>query len=220
MAKRSPRPKTAPPRPLRVRSEKHPRDLFWAAPIHFSPACHVFVILLAQPLHHLVGGLAPGERSRMATDDECLRYAHEFARLAGLTKHRNVRDQLSSSMRWARRLYRDRPGRSCACGLRSSTSARSPRSLMFSSSVSSPFDLLSLNARQREVALHAEIDRGDCCLPSDLRIGFVRHPDLVRTGQHKHCGDNLTGLNFVNGSHMHSGDDLHFKNVLGHQITP
>ena len=30
----------------------------------------------------------------MATDDECLRYAHEYARLAGLTKHRNVRDQL------------------------------------------------------------------------------------------------------------------------------
>ena len=30
----------------------------------------------------------------MATDDECLRYAHEYTRLAGLTKHRNVRDQL------------------------------------------------------------------------------------------------------------------------------
>ena len=30
----------------------------------------------------------------MATDDECLRYAHEYARLAGLTKHQNVRDQL------------------------------------------------------------------------------------------------------------------------------
>jgi hypothetical protein len=30
----------------------------------------------------------------MATDDECLRVAHEYARLAGLTKHRNVRDQL------------------------------------------------------------------------------------------------------------------------------
>ena len=30
----------------------------------------------------------------MATDDECLRYAHEYARLAGLTNHRNVRDQL------------------------------------------------------------------------------------------------------------------------------
>jgi hypothetical protein len=30
----------------------------------------------------------------MATDDECLRYSHEYARLAGLTKHRNVRDQL------------------------------------------------------------------------------------------------------------------------------
>ena len=30
----------------------------------------------------------------MATDDECLRYAHEYARLAGLTKHRNVQDQL------------------------------------------------------------------------------------------------------------------------------
>jgi hypothetical protein len=30
----------------------------------------------------------------MPTDDECLRYAHEYARLAGLTKHRNVRDQL------------------------------------------------------------------------------------------------------------------------------
>src|SRR5215510_15888945 len=94
MAKRSPRPKTAPPRPFRVCSEKHPRDLFWAAPIHFSPACHVFVILLAQPLRHLVGGLAPGERSPMATADECLRYSHEYARLAGLTKHQNVRDQL------------------------------------------------------------------------------------------------------------------------------
>ena len=30
----------------------------------------------------------------MATDDECLRYAHEYARLAGLTNYRNVRDQL------------------------------------------------------------------------------------------------------------------------------
>ena len=30
----------------------------------------------------------------MATDDECLRIAHEYARLAGLTKHQNVRDQL------------------------------------------------------------------------------------------------------------------------------
>src|SRR5262249_10396898 len=30
----------------------------------------------------------------MATDDECLRVAREYARLAGLTKHRNVRDQL------------------------------------------------------------------------------------------------------------------------------
>src|SRR5262249_32663444 len=30
----------------------------------------------------------------MATDDECLRYAREYARLAGLTKHQNVREQL------------------------------------------------------------------------------------------------------------------------------
>jgi hypothetical protein len=30
----------------------------------------------------------------MATDQECLRVAHEYARLAGLTKHRNVWDQL------------------------------------------------------------------------------------------------------------------------------
>ena len=30
----------------------------------------------------------------MATDDEYLRVAREYARLAGLTKHRNVRDQL------------------------------------------------------------------------------------------------------------------------------
>jgi hypothetical protein len=30
----------------------------------------------------------------MATDDECLRVAHECARLAGLTKQRNVQDQL------------------------------------------------------------------------------------------------------------------------------
>jgi hypothetical protein len=30
----------------------------------------------------------------MATDDECLWYAHEYARLAGLTKHQNVRDEL------------------------------------------------------------------------------------------------------------------------------
>ena len=30
----------------------------------------------------------------MATDDECLRIAHEYARLAGLTKQRNVQDQL------------------------------------------------------------------------------------------------------------------------------
>jgi hypothetical protein len=30
----------------------------------------------------------------MATDDECLRYAYEYARLAGLTDYRNVRDQL------------------------------------------------------------------------------------------------------------------------------
>ena len=32
--------------------------------IHFSPACHVFVILLAQRLHHFVGGLASGECSQ------------------------------------------------------------------------------------------------------------------------------------------------------------
>jgi hypothetical protein len=31
--------------------------------IHFSPACHVFVILLAQPMHHFVGGRASGECS-------------------------------------------------------------------------------------------------------------------------------------------------------------
>ena len=30
----------------------------------------------------------------MSTDEECLRYAHEYARLAGLTTHRKVRDQL------------------------------------------------------------------------------------------------------------------------------
>jgi len=30
----------------------------------------------------------------MATDDECLRVAHEYTRLAGLTRHQNVRDQL------------------------------------------------------------------------------------------------------------------------------
>jgi hypothetical protein len=30
----------------------------------------------------------------MATDDERLRVAHEYTRLAGLTKERNVRDQL------------------------------------------------------------------------------------------------------------------------------
>jgi hypothetical protein len=30
----------------------------------------------------------------MATDDECLRYAHEYARLAGLTDYQHVRDQL------------------------------------------------------------------------------------------------------------------------------
>jgi hypothetical protein len=30
----------------------------------------------------------------MPTDDECLRYAYEYARLAGLTNYRNVRDQL------------------------------------------------------------------------------------------------------------------------------
>ena len=35
----------------------------WFA-IHFSPACHVFVILLAQRLHHFVGGLASGECSQ------------------------------------------------------------------------------------------------------------------------------------------------------------
>ena len=30
----------------------------------------------------------------MATDDECLRVAREYARLAALTKQRNVQDQL------------------------------------------------------------------------------------------------------------------------------
>jgi hypothetical protein len=40
----------------------------------------------------------------MATDDECLRYAHEYARLAGLTKHRNVRDQLLDLARAGRPL--------------------------------------------------------------------------------------------------------------------
>jgi len=30
----------------------------------------------------------------MANDDECLRVEHEYARLAGLTKHWNVRYQL------------------------------------------------------------------------------------------------------------------------------
>jgi hypothetical protein len=77
----------------------HPPRMGFATPAaaradHFSPACHVFVILLAQSLHHFVGGLASGERSPMAADDECLRYAHEYARLAGLTDYQHVRDQL------------------------------------------------------------------------------------------------------------------------------
>ena len=35
----------------------------------------------------------------MATEAECLRYAHEYARLAGLTNYRNVRDQLTDLAR-------------------------------------------------------------------------------------------------------------------------
>jgi len=35
----------------------------------------------------------------MATDDECRRVAHEYARLAGLTMRRNVRGQLTDLAR-------------------------------------------------------------------------------------------------------------------------
>jgi hypothetical protein len=35
-----------------------------------------------------------GSAVNKATDDECLRVAHEYVRLAGLTKQRNVQDQL------------------------------------------------------------------------------------------------------------------------------
>src|SRR5262249_43136661 len=37
----------------------------YSHPFHpLFPSCHVFVILLAQPLHHFVGGLASGECSQ------------------------------------------------------------------------------------------------------------------------------------------------------------
>jgi hypothetical protein len=46
----------------------------------------------------------------MATDDECLRVAHEYARLAGLTKHQNVRDQLLDLARgWTAIAQHERP---------------------------------------------------------------------------------------------------------------
>src|SRR5262245_65900600 len=46
--------------------------------IHFSPACHVFVILLAQSLYHLSVVSHQGSAVNMATDDECLRVAREY----------------------------------------------------------------------------------------------------------------------------------------------
>src|SRR5215831_2194994 len=62
--------------------------------IHFSPACHVFVILLAQPLHHFVGGLASGECSQHGHRRRMPARSTRYARLAGLTKQRNVQEQL------------------------------------------------------------------------------------------------------------------------------
>ena len=50
----------------------------------------------------------------MATDDECLRVPHEYARLAGLTKHRNVRDQLLDLARgWTAIAQHERRGDAC-----------------------------------------------------------------------------------------------------------
>jgi hypothetical protein len=46
----------------------------------------------------------------MATDDKCLRVAHEYARLAGLTKERNVQDQLLDLARgWTAIAQHERP---------------------------------------------------------------------------------------------------------------
>ena len=63
-----------------------------AHPLLHSLSC--FCNSTGTALPHFVGGLATGKRSPMPTDDECLRYAREYARLAGLTNNRNVRDQL------------------------------------------------------------------------------------------------------------------------------
>jgi hypothetical protein len=47
----------------------------------------------------------------MATNDECLRVAHEDARLAGLTKHQNIRDQLLDLARgWTAIAQHEPPG--------------------------------------------------------------------------------------------------------------
>jgi hypothetical protein len=46
----------------------------------------------------------------MATSDECLRVAHEYARLARLTKHQNVREQLLDLARgWTTIAQNERP---------------------------------------------------------------------------------------------------------------
>jgi len=61
--------KPPPGRPRRSMKKVHPPRMGFATPAaaradHFSPACHVFVILLAQSLHHFVGGLASAECSQ------------------------------------------------------------------------------------------------------------------------------------------------------------
>ena len=65
-----------------VQNRDTARDV-WKTPLHFSNgpfSCQWSRIR--------------GSAVNMATDDECVRVAHEYARLAGLTKHQNVRDQL------------------------------------------------------------------------------------------------------------------------------
>src|SRR6516225_4744039 len=65
-----------------VQNRDTARDV-WKTPLHFSNgpfSCQWSRI--------------KGSAVNMATDDECVRVAHEYARLAGLTKHQNVRDQL------------------------------------------------------------------------------------------------------------------------------
>src|ERR1700751_271688 len=79
------------------------------------------------------------------------------------------------------------------------------------------FDLFPVDPDQREIALHTEIDRGNSCVPPELGIAVVGHPDVIRTRQHEHRGDDFARFHLVSRPHTHSTGGLNLEDVTWHQ---